>query len=85
MQAGGGGGSLKSIDLICITVHGKNDQLVVILMKTGLNNILQPTFFTVVNNIEQYLFTVGPNTSMLAVKFFSPVFVIFDHFHSPKR
>ena len=52
---------------------------------TGLNNILQPTFFTVVNNIEQYLFTVGPNTSMLAVKFFSPVFVIFDHFHSPKR
>jgi hypothetical protein len=26
-------------------------------MKTGLNNILQPTLFTVVNNIEQYCYT----------------------------
>jgi ABC-type thiamine transport system ATPase subunit len=29
----------------------KNDQVVAILMKTGLNNIVRPTLFTVVNNI----------------------------------
>jgi hypothetical protein len=26
-------------------------------MKTGLNNVLLPTLFTVVNNIEQYCYT----------------------------
>jgi hypothetical protein len=35
----------------------KNDQVVAILMKTGLNNALLPTLFTVVNNIEQYCYT----------------------------
>ena len=29
----------------------KNDQVVAILMKTGLNNVVRPTLFTVVNNI----------------------------------
>jgi hypothetical protein len=33
-----------------------NDQVVAILMKTGLNNALLPTLFTVVNNIEQYYY-----------------------------
>ena len=33
----------------------KNDQVVAMLMKTGLNNVLLPTLFTVVNNIEQYI------------------------------
>jgi hypothetical protein len=35
----------------------KNDQVVAILMKTGLDNVLLPTFFTVVNNSEQYCYT----------------------------
>jgi hypothetical protein len=35
----------------------KNDQVVAMLMKTGLNNALLPTLFTVVNNIEQYCYT----------------------------
>jgi hypothetical protein len=35
----------------------KNDQVVAILMKTGLNNALLPTLFTVVHNIEQYCYT----------------------------
>ena len=35
----------------------KNDQVVAILMKTGLNNALLPTLFTVVNDIEQYCYT----------------------------
>ena len=26
-------------------------------MKTGLNNVVRPTLFTVVNNIEQYCYT----------------------------
>jgi hypothetical protein len=34
----------------------KNAQVVAILMKTGLNNVLLPTLFTVVNNIEQSCF-----------------------------
>jgi hypothetical protein len=33
----------------------KNDQVVAMLMKTGLNNVFLPTLFTVVNNIEQYI------------------------------
>ena len=35
----------------------KNDHVVAMLMKTGLNNVLLPTLFTVVNNIEQYCYT----------------------------
>jgi hypothetical protein len=35
----------------------KNPQVVAILMKTRLNNVLLPTLFTVVNNIEQYCYT----------------------------
>ena len=35
----------------------KNAQVVAILMTTGLNNVLLPTLFTVVNNIEQYCYT----------------------------
>jgi hypothetical protein len=35
----------------------KNDQVVAILVKTGLNNVVRPTLFTVVNNIEQYCYT----------------------------
>ena len=42
----------------------KNDQVVVILMKTGLNNVLLPTLFTVVNNIEQ-MNIVTPNSILL--------------------
>jgi hypothetical protein len=38
-----------------IYTRQKNDQ--VALMKTGLNNALLPTLFTVVNNIEQYCCT----------------------------
>ena len=34
----------------------KNAQVDAILMKTGLNNVLLPTLFTVVNNIEQYCY-----------------------------
>jgi hypothetical protein len=35
----------------------KNAQVVAMLMKTGSNNVLLPTLFTVVNNIEQYCYT----------------------------
>jgi hypothetical protein len=35
----------------------KNAQVDAILMKTGLNNALLPTLFTVVNNIEQCCYT----------------------------
>jgi hypothetical protein len=35
----------------------KNAQVDALLMKTGLNNVLLPTLFTVVNNIEQYCYT----------------------------
>ena len=35
----------------------KNAQGVAILMKTGLNNVLLPTLFIAVNNIEQYCYT----------------------------
>ena len=34
-----------------------NAQVDARLMKTGLNNALLPTLFTVVNNIEQYCYT----------------------------
>jgi hypothetical protein len=33
----------------------KNAQVVAILTKTALNNVLPPTLFTVVNNSEQYI------------------------------
>jgi hypothetical protein len=35
----------------------KNAQVDAILMKTGLNNVVLLTLFTVVNNIEQYCYT----------------------------
>jgi hypothetical protein len=35
----------------------KNAQVDAILMKTGLNNVLLPTLFTVVNSIGQYCYT----------------------------
>jgi PHP family Zn ribbon phosphoesterase len=37
----------------------KNDKVpvVAILMKTGLNNVVWPTLFTVSDNIEQYCYT----------------------------
>jgi hypothetical protein len=35
----------------------KNAQVDAILMKTGLNNVLLPTLFIAVNNIEQYCYT----------------------------
>jgi hypothetical protein len=30
----------------------KNDQVVALLMKTGLNNVMRPTLFTVVNKLN---------------------------------
>jgi hypothetical protein len=41
---GGGGGGYRHY------YTAKNDQVVAILMKTGLNNVVRPTLFTVVNN-----------------------------------
>jgi hypothetical protein len=38
-------------------VTAKNAQVDAILMKTGLNNVLLPTLFIAVNNIEQYCYT----------------------------
>jgi hypothetical protein len=35
----------------------KNEQLVAMLMKTGLNNVLLPTLFVVVNNIANRIVT----------------------------
>jgi hypothetical protein len=35
----------------------KNAQVDAILMKTGLNNVLLPTLFIAVNNIEHYCYT----------------------------
>jgi hypothetical protein len=35
----------------------KNAQVDAILMKTGLNNVLLPTLFIAVNNIEQHCYT----------------------------
>jgi hypothetical protein len=35
----------------------KNAQVDAILMKTGLTNVLLPTLFIAVNNIEQYCYT----------------------------
>jgi hypothetical protein len=46
--------------MICCYLYiytAKNDQVVAILMKTGLNNVMWPTLFTVVNNIEQNCYT----------------------------
>jgi hypothetical protein len=40
----------KSNAKLCLYT-AKNDQVVAILMKTGLNNVVRPTLFTVVNNI----------------------------------
>jgi hypothetical protein len=36
----------------------KNAQVDAILMKTGLNNVLLPTLFIVVNNSERYIYIV---------------------------
>ena len=50
----------SSITLTCVTYLAytrKNAQVVAILMKTGLNNVLLPTLFIAVNNIEQYCYT----------------------------
>jgi hypothetical protein len=41
----------------CRKYTAKNDQVVAMLMKTGLNNALLPTMFIAVNNIEQYCYT----------------------------
>jgi hypothetical protein len=43
--------------LVVSNYTAKNDQVVAMLMKTGLNNVLLPTLFTVVNNIEQHCYT----------------------------
>jgi hypothetical protein len=43
--------------VISLYYTAKNDQVVAILMKTGLNNVVRPTLFTIVNNIEQYCYT----------------------------
>jgi hypothetical protein len=48
--------------LYIIPIRQKNDQVVAILMKTGLNNALLPTLFTVVINIEQYCYTDSGST-----------------------
>ena len=32
-------------------VHSKNKQLLALFMKTGLNNVLLPTLFTIANDI----------------------------------
>jgi diaminopimelate decarboxylase len=44
----------ESCYLVVVVDTAKNDQVVAMLIKTGLNNALLPTLFTVVNNIEQY-------------------------------
>jgi hypothetical protein len=48
--------SEQSKNVVIIYTH-KNAQVVAMLMKTGLNNVLLPTLFTLVNNIEQYCYT----------------------------
>ena len=48
-------------------LHGKNDQVVAILMKTGLNSASLPTLFTVVNNIEQYCYTDSGSTILFNI------------------
>jgi hypothetical protein len=53
--------------------RGKNDQVFAILMKTGLNNVLLPTLFTVVNNIEQYCYTRFSVNNVGSKTLFSPV------------
>jgi hypothetical protein len=45
---------------VSLNATAKNAQVDAILMKTGLNNALLPTLFTVVNNIEQYLILLHP-------------------------
>jgi hypothetical protein len=42
---------------IYLAYTAKNAQVDAILMKTGLNNVLLPTLFIAVNNIEQYCYT----------------------------
>jgi hypothetical protein len=43
--------------IIYLVYTAKNAQVDAILMKTGLNNVLLPTLFIAVNNIEQYCYT----------------------------
>jgi hypothetical protein len=43
----------------------KNDQVVTILMKTGLNNVVWPTLFTVANNVELYIVTPDTGSTIL--------------------
>jgi hypothetical protein len=51
--------SAKNFDYIYFSIifPAVYAQVAAILMKTGLNNALLPTLFTVVNNIEQYCYT----------------------------
>jgi hypothetical protein len=51
---------LMSMIIVQSTYTAKNDQVVAILTKTGLNRVLLPTSFTVVNNIEQYSILLHP-------------------------
>ena len=50
---------LKSFEQVLKSIYytAKNDQLVVILMKIRLNNVLLPTLFNAVNNIAQSCYT----------------------------
>ena len=48
-----------------IEYTAKNDQVVAIFVKTGLNNVVQPTLFTVVNNVEQYCYTRDSGSTIL--------------------
>jgi hypothetical protein len=44
--------------LLIFTFYTQLNQVVAILMKTGLNNVVRPTLFTVVvNNIQQHCYT----------------------------
>ena len=53
---------LKDFEKAIITLEkllytAKNERLVAMLMKTGLNNVLLSTLFNVVNNIVQHCYT----------------------------
>jgi 3D (Asp-Asp-Asp) domain-containing protein len=54
----------------------KNAQVDAILMKTGMNNVLLPTLFTVVNNIEQYCVTPDSGSTIL----FNIVDILLDNY-----
>ena len=43
----------------------KNDQVVAILMKTVLNNVVRPTLFTVVDNVKQILLHPDSGSTIL--------------------